>query len=111
MGLISGLPCLCEKENKKKYKEKKAQNLEPIKEKKCGICNEIKDVSNFSKHDYTKDGYVSNCYDCMKKYSKSSTERRMDIENQIKYTCGFCKTEYSRKDTLTRHLKNCKLKT
>lgn len=50
---------LCEKEAKKQYMLKKQETLEQITEKQCKMCNETKDISNFSKHLYNKDGYVN----------------------------------------------------
>jgi hypothetical protein len=92
----------CEKVNKMAYKNK--ERVE-ITEKECAICLEVKDVSNFSVHKYTADGYVRQCLDCMKKITND--KRNADKENKIRYKCGKCGKDYSRKDTLTKHQKNC----
>jgi predicted SprT family Zn-dependent metalloprotease len=72
------------------------------------MCDETKDVSHFTKHVYSKDGYVHNCYDCSKTITNS--KRLDDKKKGIRYKCGNCGTDYSRKDTLNKHLKMCKAK-
>lgn len=96
---------LCEKESKKKYKETKKETMKEITEKKCSTCDIVKDISNFSEHLYTKDGYVSHCKECVK--NNSNNKRTIDKENNIRYKCGRCGFDYSRKDVLIRHQKTC----
>lgn len=96
---------LCEKETKKQYMLKKQETFEQITEKQCKICNVVKDITNFSKHLYCKDGYVAHCHDCIQK--NSNDRRKLDRENNIRYTCGRCGADYSRKDVLMKHQKNC----
>ena len=96
---------LCEKETKKQYMLKKQETMKQITEKQCKICNIVKDVTNFSKHLYCKDGYVAHCHDCIQK--NSNNKRKLDRENNIRYRCGRCGADYSRKDVLIKHQKNC----
>jgi hypothetical protein len=96
---------LCEKENKKRYLESKKENMSKMTEKKCLTCDKIKDISHYTQHIYTKDGFVNHCKECIQKNSNS--KRQTDKENNIRYLCGTCNTSYSRKDTLTRHQKIC----
>lgn len=93
----------CEKVNKMVYKNKEKV---VITEKECAICLQMKDVSKFSEHKYTSDGYVRQCLDCMKKITND--KRKEDKEAKIRYKCGNCDKDYARKDTLTKHQKNCK---
>ncbi len=45
-------------------------------DKKCsGKCKEIKDLDEFSKDKYRKDGLCSRCKDCVNEYYKNNTER------------------------------------
>lgn len=90
---------------KKKYKLKKQENIKNITEKKCETCDKVKEISNFTKHLYTKDGYVSHCNECIKKNCNS--KRELDKENNIRYKCGRCGNDYSRKDVLIKHQKTC----
>ena len=96
---------LCEKEAKKIYMLKKQEIMEHITEKLCKICNITKDISQFSKHLYNKDGYVNFCHSCIQ--SNNNDKRRTDRENNIRYTCGRCGSDYSRRDVLIKHQKNC----
>jgi len=96
---------LCEKHAKKQYMLKKQETMEQITEKQCKICNIVKNVTNFSKHLYCKDGYVAHCHDCIQK--NSNDKRKLDRENNIRYRCGRCGSDYSRKDVLIKHQKNC----
>jgi hypothetical protein len=96
---------LCEKENKKKYLAKQNELREEITEKQCKICLVTKEISNFSKHNYLKDGYVNFCHACVNE--NSTQKRKLDRENNIRYQCGRCGTDYTRKDVLIKHQKNC----
>jgi len=96
---------LCEKEAKKKYILLKKDIMESIKEKQCRACQQTKDISEFTKHLYMKDGYVNFCNACV--YENSNTKRKLDRENQIRYQCGRCSSTYARKDTLTKHQRQC----
>lgn len=81
----------------------------PLKEKTCELCKETKDITNFSKHLYNKDGYVKTCLDCYKKINNKA--RLADKNDNIRYKCGNCEKDYARKDTLSKHVKNCSEKT
>ena len=94
---------VCEKETKLKYKARKQEEFVPLKDKKCAICEEVKDIINFSKHIYTKDGYVNSCLQCSQKITNKA---RLEDKN-VRYKCGNCDKDYARKDTLTKHQKNC----
>jgi prophage antirepressor-like protein len=96
----------CEKLNKEEYKKRKEEEFVPLTEKKCISCKEVKDIIKFSRHMYSKDGYVHNCLDCAKKTTNQA--RITDKETGIRYKCSNCSKDYSRKDTLTKHLKICK---
>lgn len=98
---------LCEKETKKKYMLKKQETMEHVTEKICKMCNMTKDISQFSKHLYNKDGYVNFCHSCVQ--SNSNDKRRTDRDNNIRYACGRCGSDYSRRDVLVKHQKNCML--
>ena len=93
---------ICEKESKMLYKIRKEKEFVELKEKKCNICRNVKDILQFTKHLYTKDGYVNNCLECSKAVINKSRK-----DSNIKYKCGNCEKEYSRKDTLNNHIKNC----
>jgi hypothetical protein len=96
---LSSICKACQKENKLAYKNKSRPE---ITEKICGICKEMKNVTNFSVHLYNKDGYVNNCYSCIS--IATNDKRKIDKENRIKYKCGFCEKDYTRKDVLQKHL-------
>jgi len=96
----------CEKVIKQEYKLRKEDEFVPLTEKKCVSCEELKDIINFSRHMYSKDGYVHNCLDCAKQ--TTNKVRTADKESGVRYKCGNCEKDYARKDTLTKHLKNCK---
>jgi len=96
---------LCEKETKKQYLIKKREIMEQMTEKQCKICNEVKEISHFSKHLYCQDGYVSHCHECIQE--NCNNKRRIDRENNIRYTCGRCGSNYSRKDVLVKHQRLC----
>ena len=65
----------------------------------------MKDILNFSKHLYNKDGYVNNCLDCAKEITNKA--RLNDKNNNIRYKCANCDKDYARKDTLLKHTKTC----
>jgi hypothetical protein len=96
---------LCEKECKKKYIDTKKEIMATITEKQCKTCNLVKDISNFTKHLYMKDGYVNYCNLCIQQ--NSNQKRKIDKENNIRYQYGKCGRNYARKDTLIRHQKAC----
>ena len=96
---------ICEKENKLKYTLKKKEEFVELKEKKCNICNELKDVVNFSKHLYNKDGYVNNCLECSQNILNKARQENKD--KNVRYKCGTCDKDYARKDTLQKHINNC----
>ena len=98
----------CEKIIKQEYKLRKEEEFVPINEKKCISYEEVKNIINFSRHMYSKDGYVHNCLDCAKQ--TTNKERVADKEAGIRYKCSNCEKDYARKDILTKHLKNCKSK-
>ena len=74
-----------------------------LKEKKCSICETVKDISQFSKHLYNKDGYVNNCYECIRSITNNS--RNVDKDTGIRYKCYKCNKDYARKDSLLKHVK------
>lgn len=100
---------VCGKEQKINFKERKRAEFVELVEKNCNICKETKPISNFIKHIYTKDGYVNNCTKCCNEVK--SRARKMEKDNNVRYKCGCCNKEYSRKDTLSRHIKICPSKT
>ena len=93
---------ICEKESKTIYKIRKEKEFVELKEKKCNICGNVKDIIHFTKHLYNKDGYVNNCLECSKAVINKSRK-----DSNIRYKCCNCEKEYSRKDTLNNHIKNC----
>ena len=94
---------VCEKENKIEYQKRKRMEFIALKEKNCTICNTVKDISLFSKHLYNKDGYVNNCYECIR--SITNKTRTTDKESGIRYKCNNCDKDYARKDSLLKHVK------
>jgi hypothetical protein len=76
-----------------------------LKEKQCVTCEEIKPIKEFGIHLYNKDGYNTNCRECCK--IKDHTRRQIDKDNNIRYQCENCDKSYSRKDTYSKHKKNC----
>jgi hypothetical protein len=96
---------ICEKITKQSYKDKKEKEFVPLTEKKCVLCNTLKDILNFSKHLYNKDGYVNNCLECAKEITNKA--RLNDKNNNIRYKCANCDKDYARKDTLLKHTKTC----
>ena len=94
---------VCEKENKIEYQKRKRMEFVALKEKNCTICNTVKDISLFSKHLYNKDGYVNNCYECIR--SITNKTRTTDKESGIRYKCNNCDKDYARKDSLLKHVK------
>jgi hypothetical protein len=97
----------CEKASKVAYKDKEKSVI--IREKQCCICSIVKDVSNFSQHKYTADGYVRQCHECMKNINNE--KRKKDKDANVRYKCGKCNKDYARKDTLTKHQKTCNVPT
>jgi hypothetical protein len=93
----------CQKSNKLEYKDKER---EKITEKLCKICNTVKTIENFSEHLYSKDGYVHTCHDCFR--TINNEKRKNDREKGVLYKCGKCHKEYTRKDVLAKHLKDCR---
>ena len=69
------------------------------------ICNELKDIVNFSKHLYNKDGYVNNCLECSQNILNKARQENKD--KNVRYKCGTCDKDYARKDTLQKHINNC----
>ena len=96
---------ICEKITKQSYKDKKEKEFVPLTEKKCVLCNTLKDILNFSKHLYNKDGYVNNCLECAKEITNKA--RLNDKNSNIRYKCANCDKDYARKDTLLKHTKTC----
>lgn len=94
---------VCEKEAKLLYKAKKEEEFVPLKDKQCAICKEVKDIVNFSKHLYTRDGYVNSCLQCSRQITNKA---RLENKN-VRYKCCNCDKDYARKDSLTKHQKNC----
>jgi len=43
----------------------------------------------------------------LEKESVKNNQRKLDKENNIRYKCGRCNKDYARKDTLSKHVKNC----
>lgn len=94
---------VCQKENKIEYLKRKRMEFVALKEKKCSICETIKDISLFSKHLYNKDGYVNNCYECIRSITNNS--RNVDKDAGIRYKCNKCNKDYTRKDSLLKHVR------
>ena len=94
---------VCQKENKIEYLKRKRMEFVALKEKKCSICETVKDISQFSKHLYNKDGYVNNCYECIRSITNNS--RNVDKDTGIRYKCNKCNKDYARKDSLLKHVK------
>jgi len=57
---------------------------EGVKTKKCSRCGEVKDVNEFYKNKYTKDGLRVQCKDCGKIYYKNNKEK-IAKQNKIYY--------------------------
>ena len=100
-----GICKVCEKIGKEKYVTRKKSEFIELIEKKCQICNELKEISNFSRHLYNRDGYVNNCLDCAKEITNKA--RLRDKNENIRFKCGKCDKDYARKDTLLKHTKTC----
>ena len=100
-----GICKVCEKIGKEKYVTQKKSEFIELSEKKCQICNELKEISNFSRHLYNRDGYVNNCLDCAKEITNKA--RLRDKNENIRFKCGKCDKDYARKDTLLKHTKTC----
>jgi hypothetical protein len=100
-----GICKVCEKIGKEKYVTRKKSEFIELSEKKCQICNELKEISNFSRHLYNRDGYVNNCLDCAKEITNKA--RLRDKNENIRFKCGKCDKDYARKDTLLKHTKTC----
>ena len=100
-----GICKVCEKIGKQKYVEKKKSEFVELSEKKCQLCNTVKEISNFSSHLYNRDGYVNNCLECSKEITNKA--RLRDKNENIRYKCGKCDKDYSRKDTLLKHTRTC----
>ena len=79
---------ICEKETKKQYKNKKDAEFVPLTEKRCSLCEQVKEIAKFSKHLYNKDGYVNNCLDCCQEITNKA--RKNDKEKGIRYKCNNC---------------------
>jgi hypothetical protein len=86
-----------------------------IQNKYCGRCDRDLDISNFNKHSGTKDGYQTQCKECIKEqrqeWAKDPLKRRKrklmskygltleDYDNMLKaqdYKCKICGTEDTR---------------
>jgi hypothetical protein len=53
-------------------------------EKKCKKCNAVKDVSEFGKHSYSKDGFRYQCKVCLKQYRISNKEKISKIKKKFR---------------------------
>jgi hypothetical protein len=100
-----GICKVCEKIAKEKYVAQKKSEFIELSEKKCQICNELKEINNFSRHLYNRDGYVNNCLECAKEITNKA--RLRDKNENIRFKCGKCNKDYARKDTLLKHTKTC----
>lgn len=99
----------CEKKNKLAYKEKRRAEMQQLaldqtvlEAKKCSICHITKEIANYAIHLYTKDGYTTNCNECVKRINNE--KRKEDRENKIRYKCKNCPKDYARKDSLLKHV-------
>jgi hypothetical protein len=72
-----------ERERYLRYKENNQRErlLNPITEKTCNVCNETKNISEFSTHQTNKDGYNNKCKICVNSYYK--THRDENIEKEL----------------------------
>lgn len=58
--------------------------------KKCTVCNNEKDLKNYSKDKYRKDGYDATCKNCKKIQRKERTKKRKDVEIPSLKKCSSC---------------------
>lgn len=76
------------KERRNKYKiinEQRGGFDKDLKEKKCKICNEIKEINHFVLSIYRKDGFNSYCKECNNIYYRKLTKQEKHIVKRNKY--------------------------
>lgn len=94
----------CERLNKAKYK---ARQIE-IKNsgemaKTCSKCAEIKPLSDFVEHKYSKGGLTAQCRECVK--DSRNARRQQQKSESVRFVCEICEKTYARRDTLATHVK------
>jgi hypothetical protein len=85
--------------------------------KKCTVCNFEKNLDNYVKDNYRKDGYDATCKLCKKEQRKKRNEIRKNIEIPVEKKCSLCEqiltsNHFHKKpgsiDGLHTECKNCK---
>ena len=86
-----------ERERRQRCKENKERErlLNPISEKQCNVCNETKNMVEFSTHQTNKDGYNNKCKICVNDYSK--TYRNKNIEKELERAKNYYENNKDKK--------------